>query len=534
MFMRGFPTPSAAKSRASGRAGFSLLELIIMISILGVITAVTVSLVADDPGAARNAKLDSDVSTLNQMVSLYVADGGTLAGLTTPQQVIDKMKKIRPQTDWKKHTGIASGRLVDVRLKALMTTRPDSDNNPRVVWHRTKQRFEITKAAGSAASEFYLDETLADSDPGTDTTRSKPLVAFNTAAKGWVWSPTATNTQPSYLNPRPDDPKASSGGFDPNESQPAPTDPSPQDPGGDDGSGGNTGGGNNNPTPPTLTKLPRPVITPTGGTFAFTAFPTSATISSNGADSSVSKLMYRVNGGGWSQYTGAPINLTPATTVQAMNVTTRPAEYADSNVITQTYYRLTSGFTGTGTGNWGNANGGTNLVTNIQNDNPDGTSTFKHGNTKLDLGNGEYLDAGVENVLTFTPENFDTIVPNQWFNFGSLVMLNGTTFYNSEATGATLSVNLTLTQPSINLTTHIDLGFTSTENTSDRLASADLVTLKNPTTDVNIVIDGVEYRLQLAWETLDPGAGVVQGNNFLIFEGATAVARLRARFTSNR
>lgn len=243
--------------------------------------------------------------------------------------------------------------------------------------------------------------------------------------------------------------------------------------------------------------------------------------------------MYRINGGSWTVYSG-PVAITPAMTVQAINETTRPAEYSTSSTISQTYYRLASGFTGAGDGNWGNAIGGTNLVTDIQNNSADGTSTFKHGNTKLDLGNGEYLDAGVENVLSFKPEAFDTIVPNTWFKFGELMMLNGTTFYNSEATGVTLSVNLNLTQPALNFTTHISLGFESTENTSDRLASADSVELKNPTTDVLITIDGVQYRLELSWATLDPGAGVVQGNKFLIFEGSTAQAELRARFTSNR
>ncbi|MCX6840017.1 MAG: choice-of-anchor K domain-containing protein [Verrucomicrobia bacterium] len=115
-----------------------------------------------------------------------------------------------------------------------------------------------------------------------------------------------------------------------------------------------------------------------------------------------------------------------------------------------------------------------------------------------------------------------------------MMMRNGTTFYNSEATGVTLSVNLNLSQPSLDFITHIDLGLTSTENTSDRLASADVVELKNLTTDVRVTIDGVEYRLELAWTTLDPSAGVVQGHQFLIFEGATAKAELRARFTSNR
>ncbi len=242
--------------------------------------------------------------------------------------------------------------------------------------------------------------------------------------------------------------------------------------------------------------------------------------------------MYRINSGAWIEYTGSSIMLTPAMNIQARNETTRPAEYATGSTTSQTYYRLTTGFSGTGDGNWGNAIGGTNLVTNIQNGTE--TSTFKHGNTKLDLGNGEYLDAGVENVLSFTRASFDTVTPNTWFKFGEVQMLNGTTFYNSEATGVTLSVNLSLSQPALNFTTHIDLGLTSTENTSDRLASADIVQLNNPTTDVRVTIDGVEYRLELSWATLDPGAGVVQGNKFLIFEGATAKAELRARFTSNR
>jgi hypothetical protein len=526
----GFKTCESATRSSHCREGHSLLELIITIAIIGVIVKVSVSLLMDDAGSARVAKLESDVSTLNQMVALYVADGGSVAGLTSPQAVLDKMKRIRPQAEWQKHVGAASGRLLDVRLRARMTSQPDADNNPRVFWNKTKQRFELNKATGSAVSEFYFDESLAGADFGTET-RTKSTFAFNSSTKGWVWGTSVTDPAANYLNPQPFAPPASANGFDPNESAPTTSEPPADDATGTGGGGSGTGGGGTS-TPPTVTKLPRPAITPAGGTFAFTSFPTSATISRNGALPEVSKLMYRVNSGAWIEYTGSAIPLTPAMNLQAVNESTRPAEYSTSNTNSQTYYRLTSGFSGTGEANWGNAIGGTNLVTNIQNGTT--SSTFKHGNTKLDLGNGEYLDAGVENVLSFTPEEFDTITPNTWFKFGELMLLNGTTFYNSEATGVTLSVNLSLTQPSLNFTTHIDLGLTSTENTSDRLASADIVELKNPTTDIRVTIDGVEYRLELSWATLDPGAGVVQGSKFLIFEGATAQAELRARFTSNR
>ncbi len=524
---RSCTTTEAHPAFLCSRSAFSVLELLSTIAIIGVIISVGISLMGDDLGSSKVAKLESDVATLNHMVSLYVADGGSVAGLVDPQAVIDKMKRIRPQTEWQRHVGAVSGSLIDPRLRAKVTTAPDEDGNPRAFWNRRDQRFELRTTTGKAVQEFYLDASLANADFGSER-RAKSAVAFNAASQGWVWGASHSDPNATYLTPQAAVGIPPASGFNPEEAAPTSSDPPSGDP--SSGDGGGTGGGGTTPQP-TLSLLPPPTISPHGGTFAFGDFPTSVVLSANGANPEASRLMYRINSGAWSAYAGSAIPLTPAMNLQARNETTRPAEYTSSAINSQTYYRLTSGFSGTGEANWGNAIGGTNLVTNIQNGTD--SSTFKHGNTKLDLGNGEYLDAGVENVLTFTPEHFDTITPNTWFNFGQLLLLNGTTFYDSEASGVTLSVNLSLTQPALNVTTHIELGLISTENTSDRLASADIVELDNPTTDVRVTIDGVSYRLELSWTTLDPGAGVVQGNKFLVFEGATASAVLRARFTSN-
>ena len=520
---------NSATRRSICRGGHSLLELIITIAIIGVIVTLSVALITDDAGSARVAKLESDISTLNQMVALYVADGGSVAGLTSPQAVLDKMKRIRPQSEWQRHAGAVTGRLVDVRLRGRTTAQPDSDNNPRAVWNKATQRFELSTASGTAVSDFYLDESLAGADFGTET-RAKLALAYNSDTKGWIWGAAVKDPTANYLNPQAFGASNPANGFDPNESAPTSGDP-PAD-GGSGGSGGGGSGGGGGGSSGSVTALPRPVITPSGGTFAFASFPSSATINSNGALPGVSKLMYRINSGAWVEYTGSPVPITPAMNLQARNETTLPAEYSTSSIISQTYYRLASGFSGSGEADWGDATGGANLVSSFVNSTE--TSTFKHGNTRLDLGNGEYLDAGVENELNFTRESFNTVTPNTWFKFGEMMMLNGTTFYNSEASGVTLTVDLSMTEPSLSFTTDIEFALTSTENTSDRLASADVVEIKNPTTDVRVTIDGIEYRLELSWATLDPGAGVVQGNKFLIYEGATAQAELRARFTSNR
>ncbi|WP_395740209.1 choice-of-anchor K domain-containing protein [Prosthecobacter sp.] len=498
-----------------------------MISLIGILVGVGASLLTDDSDSARTAKLQSDVATLNQMVALYLSDGGSLAGLTSPQAVLDKMKRTRPQSEWQQHAGDVSGRLLDVRLRARMTSQPDNSNNPRANWDRTKQRFVVNNATGNAVSEFYLDDSLAAADFGTET-RGKSAYAFNSSSSGWVWGTSVSNSAADYLDPQPFSSPNPATGFNPDETTTASPSP-PSDSSG--GSGGGDGGGSGAPSQPTLALLPMPLISPLGGTFAFNSFPSSLTLSTGGAPDNVSALMYSVNGGAWQVYSGASIPVTPAMTLQVRNETTRPAEYATSRTNTQTYYRLTSGFSGTEQGAWGNAIGGANLVTSIQNSGT--TSTFKSGNTKLDLGNGEYLDAGVENSLSFTPAAFGNIAPNTWFDFGAMQILNGTTFYNSEASGVTLSVNLNLTQPTVNVTTHVDLGLVSTTNTSDRLASADIVQLLNPTTDFTVNIDGVQYRLELQWVSLDPSSSVVQGNNLLVFEGANANVELRARFTSN-
>lgn len=280
-----------------------------------------------------------------------------------------------------------------------------------------------------------------------------------------------------------------------------------------------------------MPQLPQPLVTPDGGAYAYSSFPTSITIGANGAPAGQSKLVYQLNNAAWEEYLGS-IAVQSGDTVEAQNVTLNPAVYLSSQVATADYYRLVSSIGGSEAGSWTGITGGGNLMQSVSTDGQ--TTTLTHGNTKLDLGGGEYLDAGVENVVSFTQNTFSGITPNTWFKLGDVTMLNGTTFYDSEASGATLRLDFDLNEPSATSVVDINLGFISNENTSDRQASADVVEIKNPTTGTVFESGGVSYRLELSWVSLDPSAGLVQGSQFLIYEGSTAYAEMRARFVPDR
>ena len=137
------------------------------------------------------------------------------------------------------------------------------------------------------------------------------------------------------------------------------------------------------------------------------------------------------------------------------------------------------------------------------------------------------------NELTYTKNDFAGIEANKPFKLGDLTLLNGTTFYDCEATGVTLSLNLNFSSPPLDRVVDIKFNLINTDNSSDRLASADIVEIANPQ-PMSVTLDGITYTLKLQWVTLDPGAGVVQGNKFLVFEGASALAELRATLVPNK
>lgn len=180
-------------------------------------------------------------------------------------------------------------------------------------------------------------------------------------------------------------------------------------------------------------------------------------------------------------------------------------------------------FSGDAVFTWLNPTGGPTLVSSISNGTP--TSTFTHGDTMVDLGGGQFIEAGIAAQITMTNAAFTSAPLDAPFKIADVSIRNGTTFNDSEASGVTLRLALTMSQPVLNQVIDLPLTLVATENTSDMLASADVVVLP-PGPVARLEIGGQRYVLNLTWISLNPFSGFANSREFFTFEEATAEAQL--------
>ncbi len=100
-----FPAPRRTPAR-SGEAGFTLVELLVVLAIIGLLTTVVVLNVLPMQGRAQVQKAEADIALLEQAMELWHIDMGRypapeegLAALARPTATGAKIKKL-PDDPW--------------------------------------------------------------------------------------------------------------------------------------------------------------------------------------------------------------------------------------------------------------------------------------------------------------------------------------------------------------------------------------------------------------------------------------------------
>lgn len=294
------------------------MEMIITVAVLGTMATIAIGVMGSTSSNVKKAKLVSDVQKLNSIVAVYLGEGGSLAGLTNPQDVIDQLKSVRTDTDTKQNVGVMTGQGVDARLSAVIQSSAEAaSSDPRALWDSTNNKFYVSTASGTTGvRNFDLDDSLLLHNYGNDANRAQSKVKYN-ANDGWVWA-NGNNSALPAVNPYDATTSTFPFQYDPTKSV--------------NGSGGNG---------VSVDTLATPIISPGSGSFYFAAFPSSANILAGPVPENVSVLNYniiRANGTstGWVVYPG-PITLSYGDTVQAKNITTNSTFYADSAVTSSSY-----------------------------------------------------------------------------------------------------------------------------------------------------------------------------------------------------
>ncbi len=490
---------------------FSLVEMLATVALIAILAAIVIPNVGSVRTATAQAKLVSDVAVLNRAVKLYIAEGGSLDGITSAQGVIDRLKTKLSNDAARRHVGPVTGSLVDARLAARTMSDADAkSSDARAVWDATNKKF-VLSTTGGGVSEFFLDDGKADAGQTVET-RTASTLLYN-GEKGWVWSSNGSSGGPSALSPVDVD-VGSSG--------------TPYVPTGDTaGSGTSTPSGGGSSTPPSseqLKRLPVPAITPGGGVYSAAKFPSTVTVSNGGADPSVSVLQYRIDGGAWQNYVGG-FSVKPGSQVSARNVSLDPDRFLDSAEDAEIFLKSVDLFTGTIIPKWTNMIGKQNLVKTIDN------STVT--DIKATYGKASN-SSNSPNKLDFLRIGFISIAPDTDFKIGDVKYYNGTIVSGTEASSVDLDLNLLLTLPIVKSGTgKARISLWSSPNTSNPKESADYIQLDNPVTDFVVEVGGVTYTLKLRFANVSAVEGWTDGTKLFVYENSTGKADLIARFESS-
>ncbi|MEM9016058.1 MAG: choice-of-anchor K domain-containing protein, partial [Verrucomicrobiota bacterium] len=559
--------------------GISLMEILTVVTGVGILATITTALISDLFVDAREQKQVRDVETLNRAVLSYLGAGGNLDSVTDPRDVLTALK--RRVSSGARTPGLAGSKIDPGMTFELQSSAEASSSQPRIYWDSSTMRFYVATSGESPGIErFYHDPDAIPEDTGDADANFAFLYA---GEDNWIWdyadvpvpSSPAPLEIPTTVSP-------------PTTIPPTPT-------------------GYPTPPSPSVAPLDPPDFSVVSGTYPIANFDLSLVLANPNPTGS-SAVYYSLNYGSWQLYSG-PLSVSPDANVAAMAIAMSDL-YTNSSRVDHAYgvlnedllspaitfsapqlglftnrsaqvtltdlnppgvstleYRIAGGpwlsyagpftlsrddyptgamvqaramptnpyynastttlrtmgieplsITGDADGEFYDPTGESGMVTNLT------------GGARSDYFNwGDDSDSNhSKSYLDYTATTLGQISGQDRFRVGTIDYFNGTIANDSGATAISFSVNLDLDINSIAVSTTFDFDFelvNTANDSSDPWGSADFVRMSQPIATEIIDINGVGFQLQLEFgETTENGISYF--DEFHVLENSSAATQL--------
>lgn len=476
--------PQLSQSKAS--SGFSFIELLATVGILGTLATVALQAIRIHLGHLDRVKLETQVSALNRAVDAYLNENGDLTSAASPSDVLQKLKTTAANAE-----SIAGyrGAYVDPRLVAIMQTAEEAQSSAwRAQWDAASNRFVMLQSGTPGARAFGFDDEALNNLPAAEERELEGGVLADHC--NWIWDFDETSLPSLEFVTA------------------ASTATLPESP--------------INSTPTNRTQLLPPSFSiPGTDPIAEETYPLLVEIFHPNAPSA-GAVWYSYNNSPWQVYTG-PVTVFPGDQLNAYVNTNDPSRYLSSFVSTEYYQATALTLSGSASGTFTNPVGESLLVYNIWEEN--GDTIFEHGEAATTLG----FDRG--NILRFHGAAFENVRPDELFQLGDLYYYNSTTWKNTTATEITLDLTLSLSDDSTE-NFAFTLGLESTLNGEGMTLDeqADYVRFSNIYSSFSHTFSGEQYYLNLQFGYFGDD-GYAELDEFHVHEGAEATGAVFGYFS---
>ena len=496
--------------------GLTLMELLIGISVLGTVLAMSSAIIANVHHNASGVKLDSDVKNLNRSVKAYQASGGAIAGVSDEAEAIAKLKTVAASDLAHRIPGFSSS-MIDPRIQGVMQSFEESlTDQPRVVWDIVDRKFVIRREGRAGFKAFVNNVDQVEPVPIEESREASFLYSKEGS---WIWDfqdREVTKSAAATLIPV---------GFVSSSPQPEPTSTGPQ-------------------------ALEPPVFSPQPGSFPAADFDLHVSIYDPNS-SGKSNIFYSLDYSEWLPMPGDTVLVGPNQILQAQAVTSNSEKWSSSTVREGLYAGLpattfagftdatVSGVTATDGGsgkykiksNNGHGNNydgvdGSNPATLKQllesSDSPDDEINVKMPKNSTFIESGDPVHSLIlPKGILITGSEFAFASPGGAFSLGTFQYFNGATKEGTALSGFPLAIPITFEQPEAK-TVYLEIAVKIDTSASD----SDTISLSLPNGKskwIEVTLSGIAYEIRPAFTGAKGGKASIS-----VSSGQTGVVRMEA------